>query len=340
MKNKIDTVTERFSQKLRRTPEKIIAPVLATILGLIALSVLTSLVPTLIGLLSSTLASVVSILITGVFVYVLLDKKSRSACYGVFERWIKSLTHRFVEINPVDILRDHLQYLHQQLMDMTRQISALSKQMSVLKNQIADNEEKIADLTHEIQANPNMPKERKELKARSMGRIAQSNETLKELLNKMEIMYKTLLEMYKTTELSLEDTKCQIEEKDIEYAAIKSSYDAMGSASEIILGKSQRRKDFDQAVEALANDVANKVGSMERIMEESARVISAVDLQSAVQTEQGMQLLDQFVNNHQQPHNQAEQRFDLHNRKPPELLLAETPVEKSGNHYDAIFNGK
>ena len=51
---------------------------------------------------------------------------------------------------------------------------------------------------------------------------------------------------------------------------------------------------FDQAMEVIADDVANKVGEMERFMELSADFMDSVDLQNGVFEEQGLKMLEEY----------------------------------------------
>jgi hypothetical protein len=51
---------------------------------------------------------------------------------------------------------------------------------------------------------------------------------------------------------------------------------------------------FDMAMEAVAEDVANKVGEMERFMELSANFMDSVDLQNGVFEEEGLQMLEKW----------------------------------------------
>ncbi|MBK6784296.1 MAG: hypothetical protein IPG79_11445 [Saprospiraceae bacterium] len=48
----------------------------------------------------------------------------------------------------------------------------------------------------------------------------------------------------------------------------------------IIKGDADKRAIFDQAMEHIADDVANKVGEMERFMEISSDFMSSIDLQN------------------------------------------------------------
>ena len=60
------------------------------------------------------------------------------------------------------------------------------------------------------------------------------------------------------------------------------SHTAMKSAMNIIAGNSDKKEMFDLALEAMADDVSNKVGEMERFMELSENFMDSIDLQNGI----------------------------------------------------------
>lgn len=66
--------------------------------------------------------------------------------------------------------------------------------------------------------------------------------------------------MYSNSEILIEDTTDQVKVKEQERKAIRASHSAMRSAMSIIKGDADKRAMFDQAMEVIADDVANKVG--------------------------------------------------------------------------------
>jgi hypothetical protein len=59
-------------------------------------------------------------------------------------------------------------------------------------------------------------------------------------------------------------------------------------------GSPDQRAMFDQALEALANDVSTKVGEMERFMDTSRNLMDTIDLQNGVFEEDGLRLLEKW----------------------------------------------
>jgi hypothetical protein len=113
----------------------------------------------------------------------------------------------------------------------------------------------------------------------------------------MEVMYRILNKMHDNSEVLLEDTKDQVKLKEQERKVIRTSHSAMKSAMSVISGDPDKRAMFDMAMEAVAEDVASKVGEMERFMEMSANFMDSVDLQNGVFEEEGMRMLEEWEKN-------------------------------------------
>ena len=59
-------------------------------------------------------------------------------------------------------------------------------------------------------------------------------------------------------------------------------------------GDPDKRAMFDAAMEAITDDVANKVGEMERFMEMSSNVMNSIDLQQGIFEDEGLKMLEQW----------------------------------------------
>jgi hypothetical protein len=143
--------------------------------------------------------------------------------------------------------------------------------------------------------------------------------------------------MYSNSEILLEDTKDQVKLKEEERKAIRASHSAMKSAMSIISGNSDKRAMFDQALEVIADDVAMKVGEMERFMEMSSSFMESVDLQNGVFEDQGMQMLEEWEKNSTLMllgGNKADDKLDIN--APRKEALPRTEEKKSS--YDNLFD--
>jgi hypothetical protein len=178
---------------------------------------------------------------------------------------------------------------------MSKQIGGLKGQMRRLKDIVTEN-------NTEIEQNMLIARKAKEqgnqkhmlLSSRKAARLKESNKKYTALHNKMSILYRVLTKMYSNSEILLADTEDQVKVKEQERKAIRASHSAMRSAMSIIKGDGDKRAMFDQAMEVIADDVANKVGEMERFMEMSSDFMNSVDLQNGVFEEQGLKMLEEY----------------------------------------------
>ncbi len=231
----------------------------------------------------------------GALIYVILDPKIRNLVFYIYKSVVRAITGAFIQIDPIGILRTYIGELKNNLKNMSSQLAIVKGQMQRLKILIEDNQ-------RTIENNLKLASKAKEsdkqaimiLKSRKAGRLKESNMRLEDLYKKLELLYRVLLKMYENSEIMLEDIEDQVMVKEQERKAIRASHSAMKSAMNIIAGNSDKREMFDQALEAIADDVSSKIGEMERFMEMSSNFMQSIDLQNGVFEEEGMQLLEKW----------------------------------------------
>ncbi len=251
--------------------------------------------PVLIGLAQNVLYLSLMLLALGAIVYMVLDPKMRNLVSYMYKGMMRWITSMFVQIDPIGILKSYVEDLKDNLRKMNKQIAQLRGQMHQL-NEVIHNNKK------QIQTSLSMASKAKEtdkqnimiLKTRQAGRLKESNMRLEDLYRKMEVLYRVLTKMYENSQVLMEDIQDQVKVKEQERKAIHASHGAMRSAMSIISGDPDKRAMFDQAMEAITEDVANKVGEMERFMEMSANFMDSVDLQNGIFEEEGLKMLEKW----------------------------------------------
>ncbi|MEO6131374.1 MAG: hypothetical protein ABIQ02_05970 [Saprospiraceae bacterium] len=250
-----------------------------------------------IGALTSGIGLVVSLAVLGTIIFTALDPKARTLVWYMYKSAMRYITGIFVKMDPIAILKGYVSDLKENLRKMNRQISMLRGQMHKLQELILNNRKEIqSNLTLASQAKDTDKQSIVILKSRKAGRLKESNMKLEDLYKKMEILYRVLGKMYENSEVMLEDIQDQVEIKDQERKAMYASNSAMKSAMSIITGNGDKRMMFDMALEAVADDVANKVGEMERFMDVSENFMKSVDLQNGIFEEEGLKMLEKWEN--------------------------------------------
>ena len=298
--------------------------------------ILGSILPALVALAQNTLYLAGMLTALAAVVYVVLDPKTRNLAWYLYKAAMRWLTGIFVKIDPISILKSYIEDLEENLRKMSRQIGSLRGQMRQLKSTMDANTADIKkNMTVAEQAKKKNDEKNMALAARKAGRLQDANAKYEVLYNRMEVLYRILGKMYENSELVLEDTIDQVKVKEQEYNAIHTSHSAIRSAMSIISGNPDQRAIFDQALEALADDVGVKVGEMERFMDTSRSLMDSIDLQNGVFEEEGLRLLEQWEKESPLPappvkgKKAAEKPLDI-NEKPKETL-------RDGNDYTKLF---
>ncbi len=251
--------------------------------------------PYLITLAQNTLYLAGLLMVLAAVIYMILDPKMRNLVWYMYKSVMRWVTGIFVQIDPIGILKSYIEDLTDNLGKMNKQIAILRGQMHKLKEVIVNNQREISsNLKLAERAKASDSQAMMVLKARKAGRLQDSNLKLDDLYKKMEILYRVLTKMYENSEIMLEDIKDQVNVKEQEYKAIKASHSAMKSAMNIIAGNSDKKYMFDMALEAMADDVSQKIGEMERFMDMSSNFMNSIDLQNGVFEEEGMAMLEKW----------------------------------------------
>ncbi|MCB9288545.1 MAG: hypothetical protein H6560_14655 [Lewinellaceae bacterium] len=249
----------------------------------------------IIGMIQNTIVLAVLLIVLAAIVYMVLDPRMRNLVWYGYKSVMRWVTGLFVQLDPIGILKSYVEDLKDNLRKMNKQISILRGQMHKLQEIIFNNKKQIeSNLQLASKAKASNKQAIMILKSRKAGRLRESNMRLEDLYKKMEVLYRVLTKMYENSQILMEDIKDQVEVKEQERKAIHASHSAMRSAMSIMSGDPDRRAMFDSAMEAIADDVANKVGEMERFMEMSSNFMDSIDLQNGIFEEEGMKMLEKW----------------------------------------------
>ena len=242
-----------------------------------------------------TVGKVVMFGVLAVIIMTALDSRSRNLIGYMWQSLMRKITGFFVTIDPMGILKNYISDLESNLKKMGKQIGGLKGQMRNLKTQLANNNKEIEqNLAIARKAKQVGNQKQLVLSTRKAARLKETNAKYVALHNKLAVLYRVLTKMYSNSEILLEDTKDQVRVKEQERKAIRASHSAMRSAMSIIKGDPDKRAMFDQAMQGIADDVANKVGEMEQFMELSSDFMASIDLQEGIFEEKGMRMLEEY----------------------------------------------
>ncbi len=251
--------------------------------------------PAILGFLATTLGLVITLTVLASIIFMALDSKARTLVGYMYKSAMRYITSWFIQIDPMAILKSYVDDLKANLKKMHRQINQLRKQMHQLKEIVLNNNKDIAN-------NLNLARDAKSkgdqsqliLNTRKAARLKESNGKMEKLLKRMHVLYRVLDKMYQNSGIMVEDIQDQVKVKEQESKALTAGHSAMKSAMNIIKGDKDKKMLFNEAVEAITDDVSNKMGEMEQFMEMSESFMDSIDLQNGVFEEEGMKMLEEW----------------------------------------------
>ncbi|MFN4256279.1 MAG: PspA/IM30 family protein [Saprospiraceae bacterium] len=299
-----------------------------------------SMLPTLIVLAQNTLYLAGMLAALGALLFVVLDPKARNLVWYAYKSVMRWVTGIFVQIDPIGILKSYLEELEDNLRKMSKQIGSLRGQMRQLKGTMEQNEAEIRkNMGLAEQAKKKGDEKNIALAARKAGRLQEVNAKYDVLYKKMDVLYRLLTKMYENSEIVWEDTKDQVKVKEQEYQAIRTSHGAIRSAMSVISGDPDKRAMFDQALEAMADELGQKVGEMERFMDTSRHLMDTIDLQNGTFEDEGLRMLEQLEKTNPLLATPKGSRAAAHaTEKPLDLNQPPKQIVKEENDYTRLFD--
>ena len=288
----------------------------------------------------NVLGLTVTILALAILLYMVIDPKMRNFVSYLYKSIMRKLTSLFITIDPIGILKNYIEDMEKNLSNLDNQLSNLMGQIRKIKSLWKKNEEEIkVNLARAKKAKELGDEKHMLLSSRKAARLREVNDKYEALLKKMDILKRLLKKMYDNSEILLEDTKDQVKVKEEERKAIRTSHSAMKSAMNVLRGNKDKRMMFDEAVEYIADDIAAKVGEMERMMELSSSFMESIDIENAQFEDKGLKMLEEFEKQSTllmlKSSNSSKDDFSFDDINLPQKSSKE---KNSGSEYDSLFD--
>jgi cell division septum initiation protein DivIVA len=234
--------------------------------------------------------------ILGLLVFLFTNKQFRTMIWYLWKTLMRGLAGLIIQIDPIAILKTYISDLEKKQDEMSEKITELAGSKEKLGAKIQKNNEEADDLLRKAAKAKEMDKmEAAQLNVMRAGGLKSMNEKLMPLYANMQKLHEFLEKAYKASDFVIKQAKIQVELKEAEYDAIKSSSAALRSAMTIFKGDPDKRAMFEQSLEYIQDDMAKKVAEMKRIVDLSAEFIDNADIESGVNYDKGMALLDEYM---------------------------------------------
>lgn len=286
-------MTRQTDRQFWKNPEGILGMLVLGVGTMVTLYGIYWLIPILTNLLGAILTLSLILLLAGMVSFVLLDGKTRTLAIYAFQSIMRWFTHLFIKMDPISVLKGHIDELKKKMKNMSSQIGKLRGQIRNMNSLILENEKSIqTELDIILSLNKDPSHKNVILSSRKSARLQESNNKYRILLKQMNHLYQLLTRIYKNTEIVLEDTIHSVRLKEEEYKTIKAGHSAMNSARGILTEGGQSQAYFEEAMEHIADELSSKIGEIDRFMTNSSKLMDELDLKNEEYSEQGLLMLE------------------------------------------------
>lgn len=240
----------------------------------------------------------------------LMDNNFRLKLKALYQITMRKFTGWVVELDPIAIVEGYLRTLEKSLETMSNQLDLLHGQETKLNTKINNNKSEVEKhLTKAHYAkdkcatlDPNSAQGRDylslaSLEANKAARLKESNEKLMVVLNKISGLRGVLEKMYSSAKFVLADMTDEVKIKKEEREAILTGSSAFESAMKVLDGNKDEKALFDESMEFMATDMGNKIGRIERFMENSGNILTNMDVEKEMFDNKGLLLIDEWEKN-------------------------------------------
>jgi hypothetical protein len=220
--------------------------------------------------------------VIGVVAYLVLDRRFRVLASYAYRAFFRSLTGLVVELDPIGILEAHIRNLQAKLVSVREQMGRLNGQIRHIERTMSDNEQMRDAALRSAKAGRQDGKlaNATRMQARHAVKLEASNENLSSVHTRMQSLARMLKKVHDAAELVLQDMVGTVDVKRRERESIQAAYSAYRSAFAILKGQSEGQDLYDDAMEYLNQDYADKLGEIETFIDFSGGIIEAAELQN------------------------------------------------------------
>lgn len=260
------------------------------------LKTVSAILGTLVGIAAQTVLLVLIGILLYAILYVATNNKFQMLAKYFFKSVMRKITGAFVEIDPIGIMRSYIESLTEKraLIGSTR--DKLRGQIKVLDEKITKNN----TVFENEMARAAIAKQKGNMSAATVsGRQAIRMETLNKadlipLKSQMEAHLRAANKYYEVTGTVIEDLGNEVEAQATRREMIASSYSVMKAAKAIMMGGTDERELFDQALEYTVTDYGMKLGEIESFIENSKPFVDGLDMQNGVYEAEALKRLQEW----------------------------------------------
>ena len=271
------------------------APLVALVLGAIAVYAGITLLPFIILAATNMIYAGVLLAVLAGMTFAALDKNVHTAVYYTWKSITRAIGYAIVNQDPIGVIETSIAIMKSRLEEMVQSKADVGGQLKGLQAKIKNNADRAdLDMRKAQQADKQGDTNGKTLMAIEAKQLLLSNQSLIETKNKIELMYRVLDKMVSTVDFNIQKTVSELEIKKEERKAIMEAHAGMVKGWKVIGGSGPEADMFNKAMENIAETANQQLAEIDNIMDVSQGIIKGVDLEKGVIQDDALKMLDQW----------------------------------------------
>ena len=260
------------------------------------------LMPYIANLLENTVSAAISIIILAVlFWVVVLDDTLRNRAWLAYQLLMKAVTYSIFKYDPAGTMRALNERIHKMLDDAREAVKVAAGRVEMIRQTLNGFKEQKETLVNQALAMQRQPQKYSQedllSHARMIGEVDGAIARMTRIDDTFEVSYKNLTDAEAALVRMAKETEFTIDLQVKEHAAATGIADAWRAFGRVFSRTTSVNQLRDMLSEYMSEDVANKMGEIRTYVDDSKKVITALQIRDDASTERGLQVLAALNNN-------------------------------------------
>lgn len=230
----------------------------------------------------------------GLILYVMLNPTAVWMGYKNICSWI---TKGFIKANPLGYMDRYVERLVTKKSNLDKVRTVVAGKKIKLERFIKTKQE---SMNESLRLGTAAMKQNEQGQASTYGTMAASDESsikaLAPLMQRTEKSVKFMDALSENWGYSIKKLQYQIENKRTEFEVIKETYGGLRQAEDFIKGDSEAAKIFRMSLQALEENVTQKLAYMDQFEKDSKDLMTGIKIEKQAMVDEGLSKLEQYMN--------------------------------------------
>ncbi len=244
---------------------------------------------------NSLLKLVITLVALAGILFVIFDSKSRLVFSTAYMFIIKKIMAAFVKMDPISILEASIAKMHRSIEKLEDAMGKLNGVRLKLADKIDEKKKELTDCFARMKAAQKRGIDvQAKLEERQSIRINDLVTEYIKLHDSSEKWYSSMSKIAEMAKFTVQDAENEVENQKQKYALVKQAHSAFKSAMSVINGDPDDLALFNQAWSYTQEDMMNKLGEMDRVINTAGGLMDKIDVDKDVYQIKGDDLLKKY----------------------------------------------